>query len=146
MVREEFIRHAERHQEVWPAGSIDFHAESSPSPPPTPPRPQPPPTRSPPAELAGLVTQSRDEVTAWVRSMLLRSTGGFNKGVYQEMLAVLRPSIPQLNTVMILPGGDEEIMRGMFERFMEVAKAGGMLRVRMLFPDVHVLIQDASSD
>ena len=32
-----------------------------------------------------------------------------------------------LNTVLILPDGDEKIMRGMFERFDEVAKAGGIL-------------------
>ena len=83
--------------------------------------------------------------------MLLRSGGGFDKGVYQEMLAALRPRAPypQLNTVLILPDGDEAIMRGIFERFMELSKAGGILRVRVLFPDVHVLKQlnqDATSD
>ena len=36
------------------------------------------------------VTQSRDEVKAWVRpntGVLLRSGSGFDKAVYQEMLA-----------------------------------------------------------
>ena len=80
--------------------------------------------------------------------MLLSSGGGFDKGVYQEMLAALRfrTPYPQLNTVLILPDGDEAIMRGMFERFMELSKAGSILRVCVLFPDVHVLIQDATSD
>ena len=80
--------------------------------------------------------------------MLLLSGGVFDKGVYQEMLAALRPRTPypQLNTVLILPDGDEEIMRGMFELFMELSKAGGILRVSVLFPDKHVLIQDATSD
>ena len=81
--------------------------------------------------------------------MLLSSGGVFDKGVYQEMLAALRPRTPypQLNTVLILPDGDEAaIMRGMFERFMELSKAGSILRVCVLFPDVHVLIQDATSD
>ena len=153
MVRKEFIRHAERHQQVRLAGSIDFRAESSPSPPPTLQRPQPqqsPLPQSPQAELAGLVTQSLDEVKVWVSSMLLRSGGGFDKGVYQEMLTALRPRTPylhwQLNTVLILPDGDDAIMRGMFELFMELSKAGSILRVRVLFPDVHVLIQDATSD
>ena len=34
---------------------------------------------------------------------------------------------PRLNTVLVLPNGDKEIMRGVFERFDEVAKAGGIL-------------------
>ena len=63
------------------------------------------------------------------------------------MLAALRPLTP--NTVLILPDGDEEIKRGMFARFEEVAKAGGMLRVRVLFPSLSVVIpahmQDATS-
>ena len=95
MVREEFIRHAERHIQDrpglnQPAGSFDFRAESSPSPPPTPRHPREPPR----AKWVGCVTQSRDEVMAWVRSnacVLLRSGGGFDKAVYQEMHAALRP-------------------------------------------------------
>ena len=89
MVREEFIRYAERHMQDRPAGSFDFRAESSPSPPPTPRHPREPPR----AECVGCVTQSRDEVKAWVRSnagVLLRSGGGFDKAVYQEMQAALR--------------------------------------------------------
>ena len=60
---------------------------------------------------------------------------------YQEMLAALRPLtlFPPLNTV-------QEIMRGMFELFYEVAKAGGILRVRVLLAGVCVVIQDATSD
>ena len=56
--------------------------------------------------------------------------------VYQEMQAALRPltPYPPLNTVLILPDCNEEIMRGMFERFEEVAKAGGILRVRVSSP------------
>ena len=84
MVREEFIRHAERHMQDWPAGSFDFRAESSPSPPPTPRHPREPPR----AEKVRCVTQSRDEEKAWVRSntgVLLHSGGGFDKAVYQEM-------------------------------------------------------------
>ena len=53
MVREEFIRHAERHIQDrpglnQPAGSFDFRAESSPSPPPTPRLPREPPRRAAP--------------------------------------------------------------------------------------------------
>ena len=58
--------------------------------------------------------------------MLLRSGRGFDKAVYQEILRPLTPS-PSLNPVLILPDGNEEIMRGMFERFDEVAQAGGIL-------------------
>ena len=97
------------------------------------------------------MTQSRDEVKAWVRSnagVLLRSGGGFDKAVYQEVQAALRPltPYPPLNTVLILPDCNEEIMPGMFELFEEVAKAGGILRIRVLFLGVTVLIQDATSD
>ena len=97
------------------------------------------------------MTWSRDEVKAWVRSnagVLLSSGRGFGKAVYQEILAALRPLTPSppLNTVLILPDGDEEFMRWMFERFDEVAKAGGILRVPVLFPGVSVVIQDATSD
>ena len=53
---------------------------------------------------------------------------------------------PPLNTVLILSDRDKEIMRGMFEQFDDVAKAGGILRVRVLFPGVCVVIQDATSD
>ena len=61
------------------------------------------------------------------------------------MLAALRSltgltPFPPLYTVMILPDGDEEIMRGMFELFEEVAKAGSILRVCVLFSGVHVRI------
>ena len=38
------------------------------------------------------------------------------------------------------------MMGGMFERFDELAKAGGILRVRYLFPGVSVVIQEATSD
>ena len=146
MVREEFFRLAERHLQVRPAGCIDFRAKSSPSPSPTP--------RQPPlAELVGCVTQWLDGVKAFVRSnsgVLLRSGGGFDKAVYQEMLAVLRPLTlsPPLNTVLIMPNDDEEIMRGTFEQFEDLAKAGGTLKGRVLFPCVLVcvVIQDATSD
>ena len=90
MVREEFIRHAERPIQDRPAGSFDFRAESNPSPPPTPRHPREPPR----AKWVGCVTQSRDEVKAWVCSnagVLLRSGGGFDKAVYEEMQAALRP-------------------------------------------------------
>ena len=76
----------------------------------------------------------------------------FYKAVYQEMLAVLRPLTPflPLNTVLILPDGDEKTMIGVFEQFEEVAKAGGILRVpnnvRVLFPSINVTIQYATSD
>ena len=73
MVREEFIRHAERQIQDQPAGSFDFRAESSPSPPPTPRHPQEPPR----AEWVGCVTQFRDEVKAYA-GVLLRSGGGFD--------------------------------------------------------------------
>ena len=103
--------------------------------------------------MVGCVTQSRDEVKAWVRSnagVLLHSGRGFDKAVYQEILAALWPltPCPPLNTVLILPDGDEEIMRGMFERFNEVAKAGSILQVCVLrvFPGVSMVIQDATSD
>ena len=74
--------------------------------------------------------------------------GGFDKTVYQEMQAALLPftPYPPLNTVLILPDCNEEITRGMFKRFEELAKAGGILRVPVLFPGVTVLIQDATSD
>ena len=43
------------------------------------------------------------------------------------MLAALLPLTPRLspplNSVLIMPDGDEEIMREMFERFEELAKA-----------------------
>ena len=52
----------------------------------------------------------------------------------------------RLNTVLVLPNGDQEIMRGVFERFDEVAKAGGILRVSVLLACVCVIIQDAASD
>ena len=78
------------------------------------------------------VTQSRDEVEAWICSnavVLLRSCRGFDKAIYQEMLAALLPLTPSppLCTVLILPDGNEEIRRGMFEQFDEVAKTGGIL-------------------
>ena len=97
------------------------------------------------------VTQSRDEVKAWVRSnagVLLRSGGGFDKTVYQEMFAALLPLTlsPPLNTVLIMPNDDEEIMIEMFEQFEELAKAGGALKVSVLFPCVCVVIQEATSD
>ena len=63
-----------------------------------------------------------------------QSDGDFDKAVYQEMLATLRRQVrpltpfPPFNTVLILPDSDEEIMRGMFERFDEVAKAGSILK------------------
>ena len=53
---------------------------------------------------------------------------------------------PPLNTVLILSDRDKEIMRGMFEQFDDVAKTGGILRVRVLFAGVCVVIQDATSD
>ena len=73
---------------------------------------------------------------------------GFDKAAYQEMLAALLPLTlsPPLNTVLIMPDGDEAIMQGMFERFEELAKAGGILRVRLHFPDVSVHIQYATSE
>ena len=79
-------------------------------------------------------------------SVLLSSGRGFDKAVYQEMLAALWPltlSSP-LNTVLIMPNGDEEIMRGMFEWFEEAAKAGGILRVSVLsgFPGINMLMPD----
>ena len=53
----------------------------------------------------------------------------FHKAVYQEMLAALRPLTlsPPLNTVMILPDCDDDIMREMFARFEVVSTAGGIL-------------------
>ena len=97
------------------------------------------------------MTQSHDEVKAWVRSnvgVLLRSGGGFDKAVYQEVQAALWPltPYPPLNTVLILPDCYEEIMRGMFKQLEEFAKAGGNLRVCVLFPGITVLIEDATSD
>ena len=81
-------------------------------------------------------------------SARVRRGRGFDKAVYQEMEAALRPltPYPPLNTVLILPDCDEEMMRGMFKLFEELAKAGGILRVRVLFPGATVLIQDATSD
>ena len=72
---------------------------------------------------------------------------GFDKAAYQEMLAALLPLTlsPPLNTVLIMPDGDEAIMQGMFELFEELAKAGGTLKVRVLFPCVCAVIQDATS-
>ena len=63
---------------------------------------------------------------SWARSnacKLLRSGGGFNKAVYQEMHVVLLPltAYPPLNTVLILADCDEEIMRGMLKLFEELA-------------------------
>ena len=80
--------------------------------------------------------------------VLLSSGRVFYKAVYQEMLTPLRPLTPSppLNTALILPDGDEENMRGMFKRFDEVANAGGILRVRVLFPGVSVVTPDATSD
>ena len=68
--------------------------------------------------------------------VLLCSGRGFDKAVYQEMLAAFRPLTPSppLNTALILPDGDKELMRGMFELFDEVAKAGNILTVRYSFP------------
>ena len=43
MVYKEFIRHAERHMQDRPAGSLDFRAESSPLQPPTQRHPREPP-------------------------------------------------------------------------------------------------------
>ena len=95
--------------------------------------------------------ESHYEVKAWVRSNAgMRKR--FYKAVNQEMLAVLRPLTPflPLNTVLILPDGDEKTMIGVFEQFEEVAKAGGILRVpnnvRVLFPSINVTIQYATSD
>ena len=82
--------------------------------------------QQPLAELVGCVMHSCNQVKAWVRSnagVLLRSGRGFNKEVYQELQAAVRPLTPSppLNTVLILPDGYEEIMRGVFELFEEVA-------------------------
>ena len=73
------------------------------------------PRQPPRAEWVGCVTRSRDEVKARVRSndgVLFRSGRGFDKALYQEMQAALRPFTlyPPLNTVLILPDCDEEIM------------------------------------
>ena len=72
-------------------------------------------------------------MTAWVCSNagVLLCSGGFDKAIYQEILAALRPMTlsPPLNTVLIMPDGDEEILRGMFELFEELAKAGCILRL-----------------
>ena len=80
MVLKEFICHAECQEQVRPLGTIDFRADSSPSPPPSPLQP-------PQAELDGCVTQSRDEVKVWVRSnedVQLRSSRGFDKALPME--------------------------------------------------------------
>ena len=123
-------------------GEFKFRAKSRPSPPA---RPTPRQSRQlPRAEWVGCVTQSCDEVKAWVRSnmgvqqLLLCSGKGFNESVYQEMLAALRPLTfsPPLNTVMILPDCGNEIMREMFAWFKVVSKEGGILQVRVLFPGV----------
>ena len=42
--------------------------------------------------------------------------------------------------------GDHERDHRMFDQFDEVAKAGGILRVPVLFPCVSVIIQDDMSD
>ena len=94
------------------------------------------------------MTQSRYILKAWVSSnagVLLRSVRSFNNAAYQEMLAALWPLTPSppLNTVLILPDCDEQIMRGMFELFDEVAKVA-VSRVCTLFPCM--VIQDAMSD
>ena len=85
--------------------------------------------------------------------MLLRSGRGYNKAIYQEMLAALRPltPLPPLKgvTVLILPDcydSYEEITRGMFEQFEVVVKAGVIRPVHILFPGVNVLIRVAMSD
>ena len=51
-------------------------------------------------------------------------------------------------TVLIMPDGDEdsEIVSGMFEQFEEFAKPGDILRVKVLFPCISVVLQDATSD
>ena len=79
---------------------------------------------------------------------LLGNGKGFNKAVYQEMLEALRPLtlFPPLNTAMILPDCDDDIMSEIFARFEVVSKSGGIQRVRVLFPGVSALIQDATSD
>ena len=54
---------------------------------------------------------------------------------YTKMLAALLTLTlsPPLNTVLIMPDDDEEIMRGMFGLFEESAKAAGIRRVNVLF-------------
>ena len=61
------------------------------------------------------------------------------------MLVAILPSTPPLplNKVLILPDGDYEIIRRMFERFEEVARAGG---IRLLSPSICVVIKDTTSD
>ena len=104
------------------------------------------------AALLGCVTKSRDEVKAWVRAnaraLHTLAGGEFDKEVYREMLAALRPLMdsPPLNTVMICPESDEETMTGLMMRLPEQSGAGGILRVRVLALKVYVLIGDATSD
>ena len=66
--------------------------------------------------------------------MLLSSGGGFDKGVYQEMLAALRPLTPSppLNTALILPDGDVEIMRGM-RPLMPTESAAPLCRITCFY-------------
>ena len=101
------------------------------------------------------MTQSPDQVKALVHGSLKRGPAtpqrhGFRQGsmgaaVTSVPSAVCKPgdaggpsaldALPPLNTVLILPDGDEEIMRGMSERFDEVANAGG-IRLRADLPNL----------
>ena len=83
--------------------------------------------------------------------MLLYVSRVYDIVMYPKILAAILPLMPSpgshpLNRVLIMPDGDEEIMRWMFELFDEVAIAGGILRACVLFPCVSVLVQDATSD
>ena len=59
MVREEFIRHADRHMQDRPAVSFDFRAELSPSQPPTPRHPR----ETPRALSSGRMGRMRDSIS-----------------------------------------------------------------------------------
>ena len=148
IVREEFIRHAVRHMQVGPPGTIVFRANSSPL-------PAPSPQQQPLAEFVGCVGQC-DSITrrgegigslkrgraAPQRHMFQHGSLQVNTGGPSALDAL--PSLEH-STDPQLPDGDEEIMRGMFELFEELAKAGGTLKVRVLFPCVCAVIQDATS-
>ena len=137
MVREEFIRQAECHMQVRPPGAINFRALADTSP-------------LQFCRVCDSNTRRGEGMGSLKRGRAAPQRQRFRQGSKPRVaggpLALdALPSLDSaLNTVLILPDGDEEIMRGMFERFKWWA--GGILRVGILFPGASVVIQDAMSD
>jgi len=146
MVREECIKHAERHTLRSP-GVFYPPSSATPSPPSSPspsrasePRPQLPPLP------CGCIVNSVEELKSWVlNSMPHQFPQGklFSTAVYHEMRRTLEEEPPGYrHTVAIIP--DDGNSSRMSDLFIETCgtRHNHVMRMRALYPDVYVLIGD----